>query len=118
MLTYRRYCICYLKIVTYHKTWIYFCDRFGLDIRAEIEEKPGIPPSQSYLATLITKIKADNVKVLFVDTIYPTKDGQFIADKTSAKVVLSPIDVGGAAGTDTYFALINTLLDRVAAAAR
>ena len=39
-----------LKIITYHKTWIYFADRFGLDIRAEIEEKPGIPPSQDYLA--------------------------------------------------------------------
>ncbi len=107
-----------LKIITYHKTWIYFCERFGIDIRGEIEEKPGIPPSQSYLATLINKVKADGIKVIFVDTIYPMKDGQFIADKTSAKVVLSPIDVGGAPGTDNYFALINTLLDRVAAAAR
>jgi zinc/manganese transport system substrate-binding protein len=107
-----------LKILTYHKTWIYFCERFGIDIRGEIEEKPGIPPSQTYLASLIDKVKSEGIKVLFIDTIYPTKDGQFIADKTGAKVVQSPIDVGGAPGTDTYFALIDTLLARVSAAAR
>ena len=107
-----------LKVVTYHKTWIYFCDRFGIEIRAEIEEKPGIPPSQAYLATLIDKIKADGIKVLFIDTIYPTKDGQYIAGKTAAKLVSSPIDIGGAANTDTYFTLIGTLLDRILAAAR
>jgi zinc/manganese transport system substrate-binding protein len=107
-----------LKIVTYHKTWIYFCARFGIAIDGEIEEKPGIPPSQDYLAALIKKVRADGVKVIFIDTIYPTKDGQFVADKTGAKVVASPIDVGGAPGTDTYFALIGTLLDRVLAATR
>ena len=107
-----------LKIVTYHKTWIYFCDRFGIEIRAEIEEKPGIPPSQDYLATLIDKIKAEGIKVLFIDTIYPTKDGQYIVGKTSAKMVSSPIDIGGAPNTDNYFTLIGTLLDRILAAAR
>jgi zinc/manganese transport system substrate-binding protein len=107
-----------LKIITYHKTWVYFCDRFGIEIRGEIEEKPGIPPSQDYLATLINKIKADGIKVIFIDTIYPTKDGQYIADKTGVKIVSSPIDVGGAPGTDDYFSLINTLIDRVIAATR
>jgi zinc/manganese transport system substrate-binding protein len=107
-----------LKIITYHKTWIYFCERFGIDIRGEIEEKPGIPPSQDYLATLINKVKADGIRVIFIDTIYPAKDGQYIASKTGAKIVSSPIDVGGAPGTDDYFSLINTLLDRVVAAAK
>jgi zinc/manganese transport system substrate-binding protein len=107
-----------VKIITYHKTWIYFTERFGLSIRGEIEEKPGIPPSQDYLASLIKKVKDEGIKVLFVDTIYPVKDGQFIAGKTGAKVVLSPIDIGGAPGTGDYFALINTLLDRVLAAAK
>jgi zinc/manganese transport system substrate-binding protein len=105
-----------LKIVTYHKTWVYFCDRFGIQIRGEIEEKPGIPPSQDYLASLIEKIKSDGIKVIFIDTIYPTKDGEFVAGKTGVKIVSSPIDLGGVPGTDTYFALIGTLLDRVVAA--
>ena len=107
-----------LKIITYHKTWIYFCDRFGLDIRAEIEEKPGIPPSQSYLGNLIKKVKDEGIKVLFIDTIYPVKDGQYLATKTGAKIVQSPIDVGAATGASDYFGLIGTLLDRIVAASK
>jgi zinc/manganese transport system substrate-binding protein len=107
-----------LKILTYHKTWVYFCDRFGIEIRGEVEEKPGIPPSQDYLATLIKKVADDKIKVIFIDTIYPTKDGEFIAQKTGAKIVASPIDLGGAPGTDDYFSLIDTLLDRILAAAK
>lgn len=107
-----------LKVLTYHKTWVYFCDRFGIEIRGEIEEKPGIPPSQDYLATLIKKIAADQIKVIFIDTIYPTKDGDYIANKTGVKIVSSPIDLGGAPGTDDYASLINTLLDRIVAAAK
>lgn len=105
-----------LKILTYHKTWVYFTDRFGIDIRGEIEEKPGIPPSQDYLAQLIKKVKDEGIKVIFIDTIYPTKDGQFVAEKTGVKIVSSPIDLGGAPGTDDYVSLITTLLDRVLAA--
>ena len=107
-----------LKIITYHKTWVYFCDRFGLQIRGEVEEKPGIPPSQDYLATLIKKIQGEGIKVIFIDTIYPTKDGDFLAAKTGAKIVSSPIDIGGAPNTDSYFSLIGTLLDRILAAAK
>jgi ABC-type Zn uptake system ZnuABC Zn-binding protein ZnuA len=107
-----------LKILTYHKTWVYFCDRFGIEIRGEIEEKPGIPPSQSYLATLIKKVNDEKIKVLFIDTIYPTRDGEFIAARTGVKIVSSPIDVGGAPGTDDYFSLIDTLLDRILAATK
>jgi zinc/manganese transport system substrate-binding protein len=107
-----------LKILTYHKTWIYFCDRFGISIAGEIEEKPGIPPSQDYLASLIKKVKDEKIKVIFIDTIYPAKDGEYIANKTGAKIVSSPIDIGGAPGTDDYIGLINTLLARILAAAK
>jgi len=90
----------------------------GIQIRGEIEEKPGIPPSQDYLASADQEGVGRRHQGRVVDTIYPTKDGQFIADKTGAKIVSSPIDVGGAQGTDDYFSLINTLLDRTLGAAK
>jgi len=107
-----------LKIVTYHKTWIYFTDRFGLDVVAEIEEKPGIPPSQNYLHRLIQLINKQHVKVLFIDSFYPVKDGKYLAGKTGAKVVSNPIDVGATPGTDDYFGLIDHVIDATLAAAR
>ena len=34
-----------LKIVTYHRSWPNFADRFGLDVIGYVEPRPGIPPS-------------------------------------------------------------------------
>src|SRR4029079_4123764 len=92
--------------------------RFGIEIRGEIEEKPGIPPSQDYLASLIKKVASDVTQVGFMYRMYPPRAGEFSAAKTGAKIVSSPIDLGGAPGTDDYFALINTLLGRVLAPAQ
>ena len=33
------------KIVTYHRSWPNFMERFGLDVIGYVEPKPGIPPS-------------------------------------------------------------------------
>ena len=38
------------KIVTYHRSWPNFMERFGLDVIGYVEPKPGIPPSPSHTA--------------------------------------------------------------------
>ena len=37
-----------LKIVTYHRSWPNFADRFGLDVVGYVEPRPGIPPSPGH----------------------------------------------------------------------
>jgi zinc/manganese transport system substrate-binding protein len=41
------------KVVTYHKDFVYFARRFGLNIIGELEPKPGIAPSPAHLASVI-----------------------------------------------------------------
>jgi ABC-type Zn uptake system ZnuABC Zn-binding protein ZnuA len=96
-----------LRVLTYHKTWIYFTDRFQLDIRGEIEEKPGIPPTSRYIDDLIKRVKDEKAKVIEVDIFYPTDGAKHIADKTGAKVIVLPIDVGSTDATRTYIGLID-----------
>ena len=45
------------RIVTYHNSWPYFAARFGVKMDLFLEPKPGIPPSPSHLAEVITKMK-------------------------------------------------------------
>lgn len=101
-----------LKVVTYHKTWIYFASRFGLEIAGEVEEKPGIPPTRGHLQKLSASMKAAGVKALLVDIFYPTADAEFAAKESGARVIVTPID-----GTD-YFALVDGILDRLLEAAK
>src|SRR2546421_484939 len=46
-----------VKVVTYHRSWPNFADRFGLEIIGYVEPKPGIPPSPSHTIDLIQEMK-------------------------------------------------------------
>jgi zinc/manganese transport system substrate-binding protein len=107
-----------LKIVTYHKSWTYFAERFGLDIVDQVEPKPGIPPSPGHIADLITKMRQDKIKIILMEPFYERAAPDKIAAETGAKVVVVPLSVGGAPEAKDYISLINYLVTRVLDAAR
>ncbi len=41
-----------VKVVTYHRSWPNFAERFGLDVIGYVEPKPGIPPSPAHTLEL------------------------------------------------------------------
>ena len=45
------------KLVTYHRSWPNFMERFGLEVMGYVEPKPGIPPSPSHTLELIDEMK-------------------------------------------------------------
>ena len=61
------------KIVTYHRSWPNFAERFGLDVIGYVEPKPGIPPSPSHTLELINEMKRQNVKLILVEPYFDLK---------------------------------------------
>jgi ABC-type Zn uptake system ZnuABC Zn-binding protein ZnuA len=97
------------KIVTYHNSWPNFMRRYGLDVVAYIEPKPGVPPSPSHLFKLINMMKEQKVKVIVMEPYFDHKTPQSVAERTGAKlVVLYPSVAGAKSGTDDYFQLFDT----------
>jgi zinc/manganese transport system substrate-binding protein len=78
------------KIVTYHRSWTYFANRFNLDIVAELEPKPGIPPGPKHILEVINTMKAEKAKVILMEPFYNRDDAEAVANKTGAKVVVVP----------------------------
>ncbi len=103
-----------LPIVSYHESWEYFARRFGLDLIGRLEPKPGIPPSPSHLAQLMERMEATGAKLILVEPYYEKKNPQLVARETGAAVVEIPNQPG--AGSDSYFGLIDLVIDRVTAA--
>lgn len=52
---------------TYHKTLVYFFERFGLKNMGNLEPKPGIPPTAAHLLDLAKTAKAQGVKLCLVE---------------------------------------------------
>ena len=55
---------------TYHKTLLYFFDRFGLKNPGQLEPKPGIPPTAGHLLELIKIAREQGVKLCLVEHYY------------------------------------------------
>jgi ABC-type Zn uptake system ZnuABC Zn-binding protein ZnuA len=96
-------------VVTYHNYWIYFAKRFGLPMDIYLEPKPGIPPTPAHLAEVITKMKADNVKVIAVQPYQNRKTAETVANHTGAVLVDFPSFPGGSPETHTYLGWIDVL---------
>ena len=95
------------KIVTYHRSWPNFVDRFGLDVIGYVEPRPGIPPSPSHTIDLINDMKAKNVKIIMVEPYFDSKTPNAIGRATGAEVVVLPPSVGGVKEATDYVALFD-----------
>jgi len=103
-------------VAAYHESWVYFAHRFGFNIDIYLEPKPGIPPSPSHLVEVIEKMKAAHVKAILVEPYHNRKIAEKVAASTGAKVVDVAQFPGALPATDTYVALIDALVSRIAAA--
>jgi len=104
------------KIVTYHRSWPNFVDRFGLDVIGYVEPRPGIPPSPSHTLDLITDMKAKNVKIIMVEPYFDLKTPNSIARETGAKVLVMAPSVGAEKEITDYISLFDYDVKLLAAA--
>lgn len=101
------------RIVTFHSSWAYFFQEFGLESAGFMEPKPGVSPSPAYTAELIEKIKKEKIKIIFKEEYFSDSVPNFIAEKTGAKVISVPTLVGGSKTADSYIGLIDTLIQKL-----
>jgi zinc/manganese transport system substrate-binding protein len=96
-----------LKVVTYHRSWPNFADRFGLNVIGYVEPRPGIPPSPSHTIEVIQEMKRQNVKIIMVEPYFDLKTPNSIARETGAKVLVMTPSVGGEKEITDYFKLFD-----------
>ena len=95
------------KVVTYHRSFPNFSERFGLDIIGYVEPRPGIPPSPQHTLDLINEMKRQNVKLVLVEPYFDLKTPNAIGRETGAQVLVMPPSVGGVKETPDYIALFD-----------
>jgi zinc/manganese transport system substrate-binding protein len=95
------------KVVTYHRSFPNFAERFGLNIVGYVEPKPGIPPTPQHTLDLINEMKKTNVKIVLVEPYFDLKTPNSIGRETGAEVMVMPPSVGGEKEVTDYFKLFD-----------
>jgi ABC-type Zn uptake system ZnuABC Zn-binding protein ZnuA len=104
------------KVVTYHRSWSYFANRFGLTVSEELEPKPGIPPSPGHVAEVVERIKAESVKILVMEPFYSRKAPDLVASETGITVVECANSVGGQPEATDYLSMLDNVVEKVTGA--
>jgi zinc/manganese transport system substrate-binding protein len=107
-----------LKVVTYHRSYTNFADRFGLEVIGYVEPRPGIPPTPQHTLDLVNEMNRQNVKLILVEPYFDLKTPNAIARQTGGQVVVVPPSVGGTKEVSDYFKLFDNAVKLVADAAR
>jgi zinc/manganese transport system substrate-binding protein len=100
------------KVITYHRSFPYFLDRFGLLFFDALEPKPGVEPSPSHIADLIKRGKEAGIKLILIEENRPKKTAEKVAQEIGAKVVVLH-HMPDTKGPDRYTAWIRGMVQAV-----
>jgi zinc/manganese transport system substrate-binding protein len=95
------------KVVTYHRSWPNFCERFGLNVVDYVEPKPGIPPTPSHTLEVINTMTRENIKLILVEPYFDLRSPNAIARATGGQVLVMMPSVGGVKEITNYFQLFD-----------
>lgn len=93
------------SIVTFHGSFFYFAERYGLTVAAVVEPLPGREPSPRYVVRVVEAIRKSGAAAIFTEPQLDQTPARLIAHE--AGLPLYELDpVGGGPGAETYEALL------------
>jgi zinc/manganese transport system substrate-binding protein len=102
------------RVVAYHKSWAYLEDWLGLVELATLEPVPGIPPTATHLANVLSQLEAEGGANFIIYAPYQSsKPGQWLSDRTKIPLKMLPMTVGGSEETEDLFGLFNEILNQL-----
>ncbi len=101
-------------VITFHRSWSYMLDWLGLRSVAELEPKPGIPPTPSHVASVLGTGRASGARCVIQEAYYPDKTGQLVAKKLGGQLVAIPAGADVDSG-ETYIKHMDRVIAAIAA---
>ena len=106
-----------MAVVVQHKGFTYLEAWLGLREVAALEPKPGIEPTTSHLAEVLSTIRRQPVKGVLRAAYQGDQASQWLAQRAQVKVVTLPFTVGGTEGAKDLFGLYEDTIQRLLKAA-
>lgn len=101
------------SIVVQHNSWVYLFDWLGLNKVAELEEKPGVPPTVNDLNNVLIKLKDSPAHIVIHAAYQPSRATDWLVDKTDITKVTLPFTIGGNAQSTNLFNLFDDTIQRL-----
>ena len=98
-------------VISYHDSYRYFVDRFGIKVVDFVEPKPGVEPSTRHLDRLVASLKQGAATSLWLEPYHDTQTARRVCERGGIPCLIMP-DAGEGEGGEGYIALIDMLVKR------
>lgn len=105
-------------IITYHNSWPYFAEYFGIKLAGFIEKYPGVAPSPSHMIDMIELVKKQHIKIIAMEPYFEKRIPQRISESTGARVVTLYPSIGGRNKNESYLDWLRGNINDLLEAAR
>ncbi len=99
-----------MPVIVHHSSFTYLTNWLGLRVLADIEPKPGIPPSGSHLAALLTRFEANPPAAIIKPPYVDGRPSAWLSERLHAPAVELPYTVGGQ-GAASLFEVMDITID-------
>jgi len=100
-----------MPVAVLRNSWPYLVDWLKLQQVVTLEEKPGVPPTSSHLAKVLTRVQQQPVKVVIYAANQPSRAAEWLAEKAAIPTVELPYTVGGNDTAVDLFTLYDNTID-------
>lgn len=104
------------QVISFHNSWPYFAQRFGIQVVDFMEPKPGVAPTPTHIAALTERLKGGQVKAILMESYFDDRVPQMLSRTTGVPLVKVPVLVGAAPGVDDQLALFEAITTSLATA--
>jgi zinc/manganese transport system substrate-binding protein len=100
-----------MKVIAYHSSFRYLFDFANIEQVADLEPKPGLPPTSSHLASLLKRAGKGDIVAIIIASYQDQRGANWLAEKSNLPVVVLPLSVGGNEQSNDLFSLYDSSLD-------
>jgi zinc/manganese transport system substrate-binding protein len=100
-----------MKVIAYHSSFRYLFDFANIEQVADLEPKPGLPPTSSHLASLLKRAGKGDIAAIIIASYQDQRGAHWLAEKSNLPVVVLPLSVGGNEQSNDLFSLYDSSLD-------
>jgi zinc/manganese transport system substrate-binding protein len=97
-------------VIVHHRNWTYLFNWLNVRVVADLEPKPGLPPSSSHLASLVELVAREKPELIAVAAYQNPKGATWLSKKTELPVAVLPFTVGGNEASKGLFELYQSTL--------
>jgi len=104
-----------VSVIVHHKGFPYLNDWLGLVEVAELEPKPGMEPSASYLGKVLNDLQQHPARMVLRAAYQSERPSEWIAERAHIPAVMLPYTVGGTPQATDLFALFDDTIAKLLA---